>query len=129
VDPAHALEVERRLADDLALAAERERIEALHGAIRERLPREQAPPELARRIATVIGMRSAAAQPPSRLAARPSWRALAASVLVAAVDASGAPWVVGGGPGPHPTAGHVGAGHNGPPQAPPSIDAPPPPPP
>jgi anti-sigma factor RsiW len=122
LDPAHALEVERMLADDPALAAERERIEALRGAIRERLPREQAPPELARRIATVIGMRSAAAQPPSRLAARPSWRALAASVLVAAVAASSATWFVTEGRGPDATADMVVASHMRGLMAPTSID-------
>src|SRR5262249_58313348 len=107
VAPAEARGAGGMLADDPALAAEREGVEALRGAIRERLPREQAPPELARRIATVIGMRSVAAQPPSRLSARPSWRALAASVLVAAVLASGATWFVGEGRGPDATAGMV----------------------
>ena len=111
LDPAHALEVERMLAHDPALAAERERVEALRGAIRERLPREQAPPELARRIAAAIGLHSAAAQPPSRLSARPSWRALAASVAVAAVLASGATWFVAEGRGPNATADMVVASH------------------
>ena len=68
LDPAHALEVERMLADDPALAAERQRVEALRGAIRERLPREQASPELARRIATAVGMRS------TRRSRRLGWR-------------------------------------------------------
>jgi anti-sigma factor RsiW len=122
LDPAHALEVERMLADDPALAAERERVEALRGAIRERLPREQAPPELARRIAAAIGLRSAAAQPPSRLSARPSWRALAASVLVAAVVASGATWFIGEGRGPDATADMVVASHMRALMAPASID-------
>jgi anti-sigma factor RsiW len=119
LDPAHALEVERMLAADPALAAERERVEALRGAIRERLPREQA---LARRVATVIGMPSAVAQPPSRLAARPSWRALAASVMVAAVVASGATWFVGQGRGPDATADMVVASHMRALMAPASID-------
>jgi anti-sigma factor RsiW len=122
LDPAHALEVERMLADDPALAAERERVEALRGAIRERLPREQASPELARRIATAVGMRSTAAQPPSRLAARPSWRALAASVVVAAVVASGATWFVGEGGGTSATADMVVASHMRALMAPASID-------
>jgi anti-sigma factor RsiW len=121
LDPAHALEVERMLADDPALAAEREQIEALRGAIRERLPREQAPPELARRIATVIGMQSVAAPPP-RLASRPSWRALAASVVVAAVVASGATWFVGEGGGTGATADMVVASHMRALMAPASID-------
>jgi len=121
LDPAHALEVERMLADDPALAAERERLEALRGAIREQLPREQAPPELARRIATAVGMRRAA-QPPSRLSAGPSWRALAASVVVAAVVASGATWFVGEGGGTSATADMVVASHMRALMAPASID-------
>ena len=38
LDPAHALELERQLARDPALAAERERIEALRQVIKDRLP-------------------------------------------------------------------------------------------
>src|SRR5262245_62691534 len=89
LDPAHALEVERQLADDPALAAERERVEALRRVIAERLPREGAPPGLARRIETAIGLRPASA----RAASHPSWRALAASVAVAAFLGSGATWL------------------------------------
>jgi anti-sigma factor RsiW len=90
LDPAHALELERQLAADPALAAERERLEALRHAIREQLPREAAPPDLVRRIEAAVGLRRAAA----RSVAQPSWRALAASVMVAAVVASGATWFV-----------------------------------
>src|SRR5262245_41707619 len=87
LDPANALEFERQLAADPALAAERERIEALRRVIAERLPRESAPPGLARRIEATLGLRPA----PSR--SRPSWRALAASVAVAAFLGSGATWL------------------------------------
>ena len=87
LDPANALEVERQLADDPALAAERARIEALRRVIAERLPRESAPPGLARRIEATLGLRSAAA----RTASHPSWRA--ASVAVAAFIGSGATWL------------------------------------
>jgi anti-sigma factor RsiW len=90
LDPANALEVERQLAADPALAAERDRIEALRRAIAERLPRESAPPDLARRIEAAIGRRPA----PARAASHASWRALAASVLVAAFLGSGATWLV-----------------------------------
>src|SRR5438132_7601097 len=91
LDPAHALEIERQLADDPALAAERERVEALRRAIAEQLPREGAPPGLARRIEAVVGLRPAPA--PARSSSRPSWRALAASVAVAAFLGSGATWL------------------------------------
>jgi anti-sigma factor RsiW len=53
LDPAHALDFERRLADNPALADERRRIEALRGAMRERLPRETASPALRRRVAAL----------------------------------------------------------------------------
>jgi len=89
LDPANALELERQLANDPALAAERERIEALRRTIAERLPREAAPAGLARRIETAVGARAT----PARIAAHPSWRALAASVMVAAFLGSGATWL------------------------------------
>jgi len=91
LDPAHALEIERQLADDPALAAERERVEALRRAIAEQLPREGAPPGLARRIEAAIGLRPVSA--PARSSSRPSWRALAASVAVAAFLGSSATWL------------------------------------
>jgi anti-sigma factor RsiW len=89
LDPAHALEVEALIAADPALAAERDRVEALRGAIRERLPREAAPPALVRRIEAAVGRAPAPAWQ-----AAPSWRALAASVALAAVLASGATFLV-----------------------------------
>src|SRR5262249_31398419 len=55
LDPAPALELEQRLAADPALAAERDRIAALRLAIGEKLPREAAPPALARRIEAAVG--------------------------------------------------------------------------
>jgi anti-sigma factor RsiW len=89
LDPANALEVERRLAADPALAAERARIEALRQVIAEKLPREAAPPPLLRRIETAIGARPM----PARFSARPTWQALAASVLVALFIGSGSTWL------------------------------------
>jgi anti-sigma factor RsiW len=81
LDSANALEVERRIASDPLLAAERDRILALRRLMRERLPREEPPPALRMRIERAVGLR--------RLP-EPSWRALAASVLVTAFIASGA---------------------------------------
>jgi anti-sigma factor RsiW len=86
LDPAHAIELERRLATDPALAAERDRVEALRRLIRERLPREAPPPALVRRIEAAVGLH--------RAPARPSWRALAASVVLAMMVASSGTWLV-----------------------------------
>ena len=84
LDPAHALEFEQRLAVDPALAAAHARLVALRGAIAARLPREQASPQLRRRVAAL-------ARPP---AASPGWRALAASVAVAFVAGSALTYAV-----------------------------------
>jgi anti-sigma factor RsiW len=78
LDPAHALEFEQRLAADPALAAAHARLVALRGAITARLPREQASPQLRRRVAALARPQAAA----------PGWRALAASVAVAFVAGS-----------------------------------------
>jgi anti-sigma factor RsiW len=88
LDPAHALELERQLAAEPDLAAERERIEALRHAIGERLPRESAPPALLRRIEAAVGLAA-----PARTASHPSWRALAASVVLACFIGSGGTWL------------------------------------
>jgi len=90
LDPAHALEIERQIAADPALAAERARVEALRRAIADKLPREAPPPALARRIEAAVGLQ---ARPSSRFSSRPSWRALAASVLLAVFASSGATWI------------------------------------
>jgi anti-sigma factor RsiW len=84
LDPAHALEFEQRLAADPTLAAAHARLAALRGAIAARLPREQASPQLRRRVAAL-------ARPQ---AASPSWRALAASVAVAFVAGSALTYAV-----------------------------------
>jgi anti-sigma factor RsiW len=90
LDPAHALEIERRLAADPALAAERERVEALRRLIQEKLPREAPPAGLVRRIETAVGLVPTSA----RSAPLYSWRALAASVMLAAFLGSGSTWFV-----------------------------------
>jgi anti-sigma factor RsiW len=88
LDPAHAIEMERQFAGDPALAAERERVEALRRAIREQLPLEPAPANLARRIESSLDLR----REDPRTSSQPSWRALAASVVLAVFLASGATW-------------------------------------
>src|SRR5262245_27190079 len=93
LDPAHALEVERRLAADPALAAECARVEALRQAIAERLPREAPSAALLRRIEAAVGAAPARTGFASRLSSHPTWRALAASVLVALFIGSGSTWL------------------------------------
>jgi anti-sigma factor RsiW len=98
LDPAHALEIERRLAAEPALAAERDRVEALQRLIAEKLPREAAPAGLLRRIEAAVGSGSAPARAAPRVSPRSSWRdswhALAASMLLAAFLGSGSTWLV-----------------------------------
>src|SRR5262249_62035078 len=77
LDPANALEVERRIASDPALAAERDRVTALRAALARHFPREPAPVSLRARVEAICGRRRVE---------RPSWRALAASVALAAID-------------------------------------------
>ena len=85
LDPVDALEMKRRIAADPALAAECERIEALRYLMRQQSPRESLPPGLRARVESAVGIRSTVQ--------RPSWRALAASVALAAVVASGSTWL------------------------------------
>ena len=84
LDPANALGFAERMRADPALAAEAKRIEALRRLIRERLPRELAPPDLRSRIDALLG--------PRRSRIQPSWRALAASIALTAMVASGSTW-------------------------------------
>lgn len=84
LDPANALEVERRFAADPALAAERDRVTALRAALSRHFPREVAPASLRARVEAIGGVRKVE---------RPPWRALAASVALAAIVGSGATYV------------------------------------
>jgi anti-sigma factor RsiW len=86
LDSVDAIEMKKRIAADPSLAAECERIEALRQLMRDRMLREAPSPELRGRIESAIGMKPAAQ--------RPSWRALAASIAVTAVVASGSTWMV-----------------------------------
>jgi anti-sigma factor RsiW len=85
LDPIDALEMKRRIADDPALATECERIEALRHVMRRHPPRAELPPGLRARVERAVGVQNRA-QPPS-------WRALAASVALAAFVASGSTWL------------------------------------
>jgi len=68
LDPASAVATKQRMAADPALAAECARLDALQRLLRERLPRETAPPGLRARIEASAGISGPRAQP--------SWRAL-----------------------------------------------------
>jgi anti-sigma factor RsiW len=92
LDVVQSLEIERQIAGDPTLAAERARVEALRSAIRERLPREAAPPNLVRRIEAAIASQHTRGR--SHVSSRPSWRALAASVVLTAFLASGSTWLL-----------------------------------
>jgi len=85
LDPANALALERRLAEDARLAAERDRVVALKSAMAKLKP-AAAPLALRGRIEKAVGVR--------RPAVRPTWGALAASVALAVVVSSGATWSV-----------------------------------
>ena len=84
LDPANALAVERQIAGNPALAAERARVETLRNVLRKEFPREALPPHLQTRIEAAVGLHHASAGP--------SWRMLAASVALAMVLASGSTW-------------------------------------
>lgn len=103
LDPANALAVERQIANDPAVAAERARIEALRAALRGKFPREPLPANLRLRIDAAFGLQ--------RRQSGPSWRALAASVVLATVLASGSTWLALRQPPGDPTADAVLSDH------------------
>ena len=74
LDPVHAVEMERRLAADPALAAERDRIAALRRLIGERLPPETMPDGLRARIEAAVGLRRHARVHPGKRWRRPRSR-------------------------------------------------------
>jgi len=87
LDPAHALEVERKIAADPALAAERARSLALRQAL-QKVPRKPLPAHVRMRVERTIGL---GATQPAR--GRPSWAALAASVAIALLAGSASTYV------------------------------------
>lgn len=84
LDPANALAMERRIAGDPRLAAERDRIQALQHAMRRLSRAAVPPPGLRQRIEAMFGLRQRT---------RPSWSALAASVAVAIMVSAGSTWL------------------------------------
>lgn len=109
LDPANALEFERRLATDPALAAEHARIETLRRTMRERLRRDTASPQLRQRIAAL-------AQPqPVMSRARGNWGRqwgrMAASIAIAVMAGSAATYVAIGPGNREPVAQEMVASH------------------
>ena len=80
LDPANVRAIERRMADNAALAAERDRVEALQHALRSNFPLTPAPAALRERIERAAGLH--------RIPSRPTWLALAASVAFAVMVGS-----------------------------------------
>ena len=109
LDPAHTLEFERRLGESPALAAERARIEALRGAMRERLPRDTASPELRRRVTALARPRPSVARWDSGWGS--NWGAMAASIAVAFAAGSIATFVAVGPGGREPVPELLVASH------------------
>jgi len=103
LDLTEALSVERKIADDPRLAAERDRIIALREAIHEKLPREPISPGLQLRIEKTFGLRQEAS--------RPTWRALAASVALAVLVTSSSTWLFFGSNDTRTTEDAIVAGH------------------
>jgi anti-sigma factor RsiW len=89
LDAANALGIAQRMSAEPALAAEAERVQALKSLIHKRLPRELAPPGLHARIEASVGR-------VRRARRQPSWRALAASIVLTAMVASSSTWFIAG---------------------------------
>jgi anti-sigma factor RsiW len=84
LDPVHAVEMEGRMAADPKLAAECDRIAVLRRLIGEQLPQTPMLDGLLSRVERAAGIR--------RAPARPTWQALAAAVIVAAIVSGGTTW-------------------------------------
>jgi anti-sigma factor RsiW len=80
LDPANARAIEQRIMGDPALAAERDRIEVLQRALREKFPPATAPAALRARVERAVGLR--------RVPTRPTWASLAAAVALAVMAGS-----------------------------------------
>jgi anti-sigma factor RsiW len=103
LDPVNAVAIEKQIAANPALAAERARVEALRQALREKLPATELPAGLEARVRAAVGAI------PARSA--PSWRAMAASIMLAVVLSSGATWMLTHGPANSDVTEAVMAGH------------------
>jgi anti-sigma factor RsiW len=87
LDAIRALELEREIAGDPALAAEYRRLATLRQAVRRCAPLEAAPPALAARIASLA--EAGAGSPPVFRARRPGWASARPYALAASMAAMG----------------------------------------
>jgi anti-sigma factor RsiW len=85
LDTATALAVKQQIDADPRLAAELASISALQKALRAQFTREPVPANLRARIAAAIG--------PGRRYGRPTWTAMAASIVLAVALSSGSTWI------------------------------------
>jgi anti-sigma factor RsiW len=85
LDSANARLLERRMQSEPALAAERDLVVSLQRALRSKFPLTQVPADLRGRIERAAGLR--------RMAVRPTWMALAASVALGVVVSSSATFI------------------------------------
>jgi anti-sigma factor RsiW len=90
LDAAGMLDFENRLAANASLAAEYGRLNALREVMRRELVKPVAPPALRERVAAMAAPSIAPRLP---RAARPSWRAMAASAILAAGLGSTSTWL------------------------------------
>ncbi len=86
LDVASALAIAREIEASPALKAELERTEALRAAIRERVPPEELPANVRARIDASLGL--------TPTSSGPTWRALAACVVLALAVGSASTWLV-----------------------------------
>ncbi len=86
LDPASAMEFERRIDADSALRKKRDQIMSLRRAIRA-LPQDDLPPQLLNRVTSAVSAKHS-----PRIGA--SWRTIAASALIGAVLASSAMFAI-----------------------------------
>ena len=84
LDPLNAIAIERQIADDPALGAEAARLQVLRQALRERLPPTEMPAGLEERVRQAVGM--------THPRSAPSWRAMAASIMLAMIVSSAGTW-------------------------------------
>lgn len=86
LDTTSALAAAREIEASPVLRAELAQTEALRAALRERVPPEELPTHLRMRIESALGL--------TKTSSRPTWRALAASVILALAVGSASSWLV-----------------------------------